>query len=309
MRQATRTVFAPQTFHSDELNARAAAFDGAFELASVGMALLSLDDHRLYRVNREWCELLGRTEAQMLEMTNEDLTHPDDIAASHRRIETMLDGSQLRHQSEKRVRCGDGSYKWMLVSTVLIHTDDDRPMFVFSQIQDITRLKELQEELAEQAMVDSLTGLPNRRSLLDRLVVELEQAHSNGRSTSLLFVDLDDFKIVNDEHGHAEGDLLLAKAATAMRAAVRPSDVLARFGGDEFVLLCPTDTDEGAALAIAERVMGSLREIGIAASIGAVVIPVAPHLSATAVLDRADAAMYAAKRRGSSPHVEVVTLT
>jgi diguanylate cyclase (GGDEF)-like protein/PAS domain S-box-containing protein len=309
MGQATRTVFAPQVFHTDELNARAAAFDGAFELASVGMALLSLDDHRLYRVNREWCDLLGWTEAQMLEMTNEDLTHPDDVAASHRRIETMLDGSQLRHQSEKRVRCGDGSYKWMLVSTVLIHTEDDRPMFVFSQIQDITRLKELQEELAEQAMVDSLTGLPNRRSLLDRLAAELEQAHSSDRSISLLFVDFDDFKIVNDEHGHAEGDLLLAQAASAMRAAIRPSDVLARFGGDEFVLLCPTDTNEDAALAIAERVMGSLREVAIEASIGAVVIPVAVHLSATAVLDRADAAMYAAKRRGSSPHVEVVTLT
>jgi diguanylate cyclase (GGDEF)-like protein len=145
--------------------------------------------------------------------------------------------------------------------------------------------------------------------LLDRLAAELEQAHSSDRSISLLFVDFDDFKIVNDEHGHAEGDLLLAQAASAMRAAIRPSDVLARFGGDEFVLLCPTDTNEDAALAIAERVMGSLREIAIEASIGAVVIPVAVHLSATAVLDRADAAMYAAKRRGSSPHVEVVTLT
>ena len=309
MGQASRTLFAPQVFHSEELHARAAAFDGAWELASVGMALLSLDDHRLYRVNREWCDLLGWTEAQMLQMTNEDLTHPDDLAASHRRVETMLDGSQLRHQSEKRVRCGDGSYKWMLVSTVLIRTEDDRPLFVFSQIQDITRLKELQGELAEQATVDSLTGLPNRRSLLDRLAVELEQAHSSGRSISLLFVDLDDFKSVNDEHGHAEGDLFLAQAATAMRAAVRPTDVLARFGGDEFVLLCPTDTNEGAALAIAERVMGSLRDIGMAASIGAVVIPATVHVSATTVLDRADAAMYAAKRRGSSPHVEVVTLT
>jgi diguanylate cyclase (GGDEF)-like protein/PAS domain S-box-containing protein len=309
MGQAGRTLFAPQLSPSDDLNARAAAFDGAFELASVGMALLSLEDHRLYRVNREWCELLGWTEAQMLEMTNEDLTHPDDLAASHRRIETMLDGSEPRHQSEKRVRCGDGSYKWMLVSTVLIRSEDDGPLFVFSQIQDITRLKNLQEELAEQATVDSLTGLPNRRSLLDRLALELEQAHSTGRSISLLFVDFDDFKIVNDQHGHAEGDLVLAQAATVMRTAIRPTDVLARFGGDEFVLLCPTDANEDAALAIAERVMGSLRETGIAASIGAVVIPVAAHLSATAVLDRADAAMYAAKRHGSSPHVEVVSLT
>jgi diguanylate cyclase (GGDEF)-like protein/PAS domain S-box-containing protein len=309
MALASRTYFAPQVFHSHELNARAAAFDGAFELASVGMALLSLDDHRLYRVNREWCELLGWTEAQMLEMTNEDLTHPDDIAASHRRIETMLDGSKLRHQSEKRVRCGDGSYKWMLVSTVLIRTEDDRPLFVFSQIQDITPLKRLQEELAEQATVDSLTGLPNRRSLLDRLADELEQARAGDRPISLLFVDLDDFKVVNDERGHAVGDVLLALAATAMRAAVRPSDVLARLGGDEFVLLCPTDTNESAARAIAERVLCSLRDVGIAASIGAVVIPGAVYLSEAAVLDRADAAMYAAKRRGSAPHIEVVTLS
>src|SRR6266513_1145290 len=155
MGPGTRTLFAPQVFDAAELSARASAFDGAFELASVGMGLLSLDDHRLYRVNRQWCELLGWTEEQLLEMTNEDLTHPDDIAASHRRVETMLDGSQTRHQCEKRVRCRDESYKWMLVSTVLVHSDDGRPLFVFSQIQDITRLKELQEELAEQATIDS----------------------------------------------------------------------------------------------------------------------------------------------------------
>src|SRR4051812_21245193 len=223
MGQASRTLFAPHVFRSDELSALAASFDGAFELASVGMALLSLDDLRLYRVNRQWCELLGWTEEQLLEMTNEDLTHPDDIAASLQRVETMLDGSQTRHQCEKRVRCSDDSYKWMLVSTVLICSDDERPLFVFSQIQDITKLKELQEELAEQATVDSLTGLVNRRSLFDRLAHELEQARSGDRAISLLFVDLDDFKIVNDKYGHAEGDLLLALAATAMRTAVRPT--------------------------------------------------------------------------------------
>ena len=308
MEQASRTLFAPQVFDSDELRALAASFDGAFELASVGMALLSLHDHRLYRVNREWCELLGFTEEQLLEMTNEDLTHPDDVAASHRRIETMLDGSQIRHQSEKRVRCSDDSFKWMLVSTVLIHTADGRPMFVFSQIQDISKLKKLQEELAEQATVDSLTGLINRRSLFDRLALELEDARTGDRSMSLLFVDLDGFKVVNDAHGHAEGDLLLARAAMAMRTAVRPGDVLARFGGDEFVVLCPTDRSEDAARAIADRLMCSLREVGIAASVGAVVIPGAARLSAAAVLDRADIAMYAAKRRGLLPHVEVAIL-
>jgi len=309
MGEATRTLFAPQVFDPDDLSARAASFDGAFELASVGMALLSLDDHRLVRVNRQWCALLGWPEVQMLEMTNEDLTHPEDVAASLRRVETMLDGSQPTHQCEKRVKCADGSYKWMLVSTVLVNDDDARPLFVFSQIQDITPQKRLQEELTEQAAVDALTGLPNRRSLLERLAAELEQARAAGRSMTLLFVDLDDFKVVNDERGHAEGDVLLAEAAAAMRAEVRPTDVLARFGGDEFVLLCPTDSDEGAALAIAARVTCSLRKVGVAASIGAVVIPSRVHVLPAAVLDRADAAMYAAKRRASSPRVEVVTLT
>jgi len=302
-------LFAPRVFEREELEAHAAAFAGAFELASVGMALLSLDDHRLVRVNREWCELLKWTEAEMLELTNEDLTHPDDIPASLKRVETMLDGSANRHQCEKRVKCGDGSYKWMLVSTVLIRDNEGRPLFVFSQIQDITALKHLQEELAEQATLDSLTGLPNRRTVLMTLENELRDARAAQRAMSLLFVDLDDFKRVNDERGHAEGDLLLMQVAHAMRAAVRPTDMLGRFGGDEFVLVCPTASDEGDALAIASRVMCGLRRVGVDASIGAVVVPTSVHASTERVLERADIAMYAAKRRATRSRVEVVTLT
>src|SRR5689334_325789 len=115
--------------HDRALLDAAASFDRAFELATVGMALIAVDDLRFLRVNGTWVDLLGWTEVELLTMNNEDLTHPDDLAASLRRREMLVDGMARSVQAEKRVRCADGTYRWMLVSVTLVRDDEGEPLF------------------------------------------------------------------------------------------------------------------------------------------------------------------------------------
>jgi diguanylate cyclase (GGDEF)-like protein/PAS domain S-box-containing protein len=161
------------------------------------------------------------------------------------------------------------------------------------------------EAMAHAAMHDALTGLPNRRLFLERLATSLRR----GESTAVLFVDLDDFKHVNDSTGHAAGDRLLQEAALRLQAGLRPSDTIARLGGDEFAVLCRDVADGERAGAVARRVLAALddpfvvarREFHVTASIG---IALAEREStSTSLLRDADAAMYRAKADGRGRHV------
>jgi diguanylate cyclase (GGDEF)-like protein/PAS domain S-box-containing protein len=158
-----------------------------------------------------------------------------------------------------------------------------------------------QERMRHEALHDPLTGLANRTLLLDRLEHALARAQRGGAWPTVLFVDLDDFKAVNDEHGHAAGDAVLVALGERLRAAVRPADTVTRLGGDEFVVLCE-EIGAGEALTLAERLEAAIREpfgVGdtehsISASIG---IAVARSDADTAIAD-ADAAVYRAKAAG-----------
>ena len=164
------------------------------------------------------------------------------------------------------------------------------------------------EAIAEQvtrfALHDALTGLPNRVQLLDLLVVALDRAGRRGRRLGVLFVDLDDFKIVNDSLGHAFGDQLLQQVAGRLASSVRPVDVVARLGGDEFVVVYDDILDEAQCLSYAERLQAALAEpfvvggtaIAVRASIGVRIA--ASTERPEALLRDADAAMYAAKHAG-----------
>ncbi len=163
------------------------------------------------------------------------------------------------------------------------------------------------ERLAHQALHDPLTGLPNRTLLYDRMAQALRSTGRYGGSIALLFVDLDDFKMINDAFGHEAGDAILVDVAHRLRAEVRPSDTAARLGGDEFIVLCERlDDPESDAVAVAKRLLAALRRpfelhgktVSISASIG---IAVATGGEAPDTLvSRADGAMYRAKgRRGT----------
>src|SRR6266704_6926935 len=172
----------------------------------------------------------------------------------------------------------------------------------------LQRLRHIQEQLSRLATHDPLTSLVNARSFAARLTQELERNRRYPRPLALLYLDLDDFKVINDSHGHQTGDAVLRLVAEAMRSSVRQADVVGRLGGDEFAVLMP-ETDAPLADAAAKRLVVELRTVfkgtpTVTASIG-VVSCAATDASTDDLLRRADAAMYDAKKSGKDRVVQV----
>jgi diguanylate cyclase (GGDEF)-like protein/PAS domain S-box-containing protein len=229
-----------------------------------------------------------------------------DTDAGEERISsmTMIAMGETVRDFEIVRRRRDGSLVHVSLTGSPIYGDDGTVVGVASIGRDITDRKRLEQELSHQAVHDSLTGLPNRALLSDRLTQALAGASRRNSSVSVLFLDLDQFKTINDANGHLVGDELLVEVAARLSTAIRPSDTLARFGGDEFVVVCE-DADVVEAQCIADRLAAALRDpikVGgslqyVSASIG---IAVSPPLEAdpNALLRYADTAMYDAKARG-----------
>lgn len=171
--------------------------------------------------------------------------------------------------------------------------------------RSLKELSELKEQLRHQALHDSLTGLGNRDLFIERLASALDRLGTDGASPAVLFIDLDDFKAVNDSLGHAGGDQLLRAAATAISHGLRPSDLAVRIAGDEFAVLVEDGGDTGSVIRIAERILEAVarpveidgRRISASASVGIAATRRRPG-SAAAIMRDADVAMYAAKSRG-----------
>ncbi|MFB6259270.1 MAG: diguanylate cyclase domain-containing protein, partial [Thiohalorhabdaceae bacterium] len=150
--------------------------------------------------------------------------------------------------------------------TIIAHRDPQGDLTHFSTIaRDISDQKEAQSEIRRLAYRDTVTGLPNRASLKERLDQEVSRAHRQGTCGALLYLDLDQFKAINDSLGHPAGDAMLQALATRLRSQLRPEDILARVGGDEFVVLLPdmgTQAEEAALAAehVAEALLGSMRQ-------------------------------------------------
>ena len=176
--------------------------------------------------------------------------------------------------------------------------------------RDITERKKLEASMTRQALYDSLTGLANRRLLVERLEAALERSRTDGRAHALIFVDVDRFKAINDSLGHGTGDGLLVAVANRMRQAVGPTALVARFGGDEFVILIEGVDGTDDAVAVARRICAAVEEplvladgYEIVASLSVGIALTEPGQSADDALRDADVAMYRAKGRGGTYQV------
>jgi diguanylate cyclase (GGDEF)-like protein/PAS domain S-box-containing protein len=275
-------------------------FRNAFDQAPIGKALVS-PDGRFTRVNAALCSITGHTEAELLATTFQALTHPEDIELDLEHMYRLLAGESEAYEMEKRYRHAAGHYIWVLLSVSLVRDEAGEPLYFVSQIQDISEQKRTAARLTELTLHDPLTGLANRVLFADRLAHAVERSRRTKERIAVLFIDLDRFKSVNDNLGHAAGDELLRQAAERMRRAVRPADTIARLGGDEFTVLCEDLGAVNDAGWVADRLSGSLERpfdlFGARTSIGVSIgIAVADaHDSAETVLAKADAAMYRAK--------------
>jgi diguanylate cyclase (GGDEF)-like protein len=191
------------------------------------------------------------------------------------------------------------------LTVTALPADGDTPggfLFIF---YDVTERRELAAQMSRLAYSDALTGLPNRMQLERDLNAALAAADRRGHALALLFIDLDRFKPINDRYGHAMGDRVLCEVARRLQGALRNTDVTARIGGDEFVVLLPALSNAGDCALVAEKLLDTLarpmhfegHELTVGASIGLVTYPDGGR-DAETLLRQADAAMYAVKQAG-----------
>ena len=248
-----------------------------------------------------------------------DRIHPDDRESFDSRLEAHLSGATDYLESEHRVRHADGDYRWMLVRGQAVRDEEGKPTRMAGSQTDVTRRRAAEEKARHDALHDPLTGLPNRQLFSERLAKAVSRNAEYGRAFSLLFVDLDRFKKVNDSLGHGVGDELLVCIARRLRASLSASDTVARLGGDEFVILLDELGEKALAERVADRLLQRLEEpftvgshtLFITASIGVLAgrdaargeashAGMAVGRAAESLLRDADSAMYRAKENGKA---------
>jgi diguanylate cyclase (GGDEF)-like protein/PAS domain S-box-containing protein len=250
-------------------------------------------------------EILGRSPEEFIGMSLEDLVHPDEVRIAQAQVAKVVRGG-LGSTSTAEFRMAHRDGPWRTVNVVITNLfgESDVGAIVLNS-RDVTDRHALEQELNHQAFHDTLTGLANRSLFVDRLSHAMDRGGRDESPVAVLFLDLDDFKAVNDSFGHPVGDGLLVEVAQRIRSATRPSDTVARFGGDEFAVLVESGSMPEAAYAVAERIIEALAptfrllasDIGVRASIG-ISIAQQPHGSPNDLLRDADLAMYVAKRNG-----------
>ena len=235
-----------------------------------------------------------------------DAVHPQDREALNRAIDQALHGGKP-YELEHRVLRLRGEIRWVHSRGEVVRDGEGKPFKMLGTVYDVTERKALESRLRYQAYHDMLTDLPNRHVLLDRLGQALRRARrAMGREAAVLFMDLDGFKHVNDSLGHGTGDLLLVALAERLRRCLRPEDTLARFGGDEFVVLLEDVAGPEYPIRVVKRLMDALRrpftvdgrEVFVGASVG-VAIGGAREKGPEELLKDADTAMYRAKEEGT----------
>ena len=291
-------------------------FRTAFHEAPIGMCLVA-PDGRFLEVNAAFARMVDYAPEDLIRLRIADITHPDDRDHNLGLLRQLVDGTLDRYEIRKTNLRRDGSPVPVLVHVAAVRGERRRLLYIVAQLQDLTKqiaaeraLREAEEAhrrvLRQQARQDSLTGLPNRRELLERLDRDLHDVARGAQGSAVLFCDLDNFKAVNDAHGHSLGDELLVAVGQRLQAHGGGRDTVGRFGGDEFVVLAASVGSPGEALArghgfaraFAEPFRLGSREFAITVSIGVVFSGPGARVRGQTLLRNADIAMYRAKATG-----------
>lgn len=283
-------------------------FRSAFDYAPIGIALVSPTGNWL-KVNHALRQILGYSEEEFLSADFQSMLFPDDLRNTLVKINEILTNKIPTCQMEQRYLHKDGKIVWAWWSVSTANDSTEQPNLIF-QIQDITDKKLAEEKLHYDVTHDGLTGLPNRKFFMARLENALQTSRANpDHKASILFIDLDRFKFVNDSLGHHAGDELLVCIAERLRECVRPLDTVARLGGDEFTILVEGNYRTEEVIGIAERIQEKFsasfelrgNEVYSSASIGILHVS-EKYLNSEDVMRDADTAMYQAKRAGKARH-------
>jgi diguanylate cyclase (GGDEF)-like protein/PAS domain S-box-containing protein len=258
-------------------------------------AMLGYQDHEISNTTDEWIERI----------------HPDDRDSAIYALTNHINNKTPHFQSEHRILHRDGTYRWMLVRGMAVREADGIAYRMAGSQTDITARKNAEEQLVHDAFHDLLTGLPNRALFLDRLdrTIEYNRRYDNF-FFAVLFLDLDRFKVINDSLGHAVGDQLLVEISKVLKTCMRSSDTVARFGGDEFVVLLNDIHDVQDAVKVVHHIQEVLSKpfrvgnnrVFTSASIG-IVLSNRGYLSKEDIMRDADIAMYQAKMLGKANYM------
>ncbi len=279
-------------------------FRGIFENAPIGILLVD-DQGRVFQTNRTAADLLGYEQQAMYGIHVSRLV-PDDGRESLRAALAKLALSGISvEKSERRLVREDGLELWTSFQIVRQANAKDQTLYYIVQIADISDIKQNEARMEQMAFYDTLTNLANRRLFQDRLNRTIEHCNRHDRCAALLYLDLDNFKRVNDTLGHQAGDQLLREVASRLQQCVRREDTVGRSGGDEFTILLNEIRSPSDAGEVAQKILAHLREplqvaghpLIVTTSIGITVLP-NDGADRNQLMSNADLAMYKAKQRG-----------
>ncbi|GAA4562347.1 cyclic Di-GMP phosphodiesterase RmdA [Micromonospora coerulea] len=281
-----------------------ARFRAVFTGAAIGIGIAGTDG-RVIEVNQSFADMLGYTVDELRAINVASLFYADDAAGMWELYQELIEGKHDSARVEKRYLRKDGTIVWTDLAVSLIRYDDGRPRFTVAMIEDITERYELQQRLRFQALHDPLTGLPNRTLFFETLGRVFDTAGEEQR-VGVCFLDLDGFKAINDSLGHDLGDQLLVVISRRLADCVSGrGHLVARMGGDEFVILVDSGGGIDDAVEVAELALAAVsapvkvgdQQLAVSASIGIVECPAA-ETSVSELMKAADTTLYWAKAEG-----------
>ena len=287
------------------LNESESRFRLSFDYAAIGMGLVDLNG-RWLKVNKSLCLMLGMTEDELLALTFQDITHPDDLELDLKYVNDLLAGSINHYQMEKRYFHKLGNIVWVNLSVSIVRDENNNPVHFVSQIENITQRKTQEDEITYLAYHDTLTKLPNRRLILDRLEQAIFRAQREKSMACVLFLDINHFKKINDTFGHDYGDMVLTRTAEKLDSNIRKTDTLGRQGGDEFIVVLSDVKSRADVTSVVENIMKSFTTpfqingqlIPVTLSIGISIYDKDSEDTMKDIMKKADVALYEAKAAG-----------